>query len=182
MDIIELSKKEENNLKINCLRDKNCNKCTYMKNLKNTNLEKQIRIKLGQDYKIPKKYENYSSEVIITKEEYDKLNNEEKKEFYEQRPEHKRFNYDAKDSSNKDICDIFADDLNTNRIVVYSKKGIISGYIISNKDYKKNNYWSDKYVLKQIREPQVPYSVFNTTAIKHKILHSKILCFMTYKV
>jgi hypothetical protein len=34
------------------------------------------------------------------------------------------------------------------------------------------------YVLKQNRALKCPNSVFNTTPIKHKILHSKIFCFM----
>lgn len=125
LDIMELFKKEDNDLEINCVRDKNCDECIYMENLKMNDFEKWIRIKLGQDYKNPK-YESSS------KGDYS--------------PCHKRLWFDAQvdqdeSKNNKDICDIFADDLNTNRIVVYSWKGKIHGYVISNKDYNNYNYW-----------------------------------------
>lgn len=141
-NIIELSKKEDNELEINCIRDKYCDECIYMENLKINDLEKWIRIKLGQGYVNPK-YKNWEG-IIIDEEQYNKLNDREKGPF---RIEHKRFDFDAKEETetNKDICNIFADDLNTNRIVVYSWKGMINGYIISNKHYHKYNYWeSDK--------------------------------------
>jgi len=159
VDIIELSKKEDNDLEITCVRDKNCDECIYMENLKINDLEKWVRIKLGQDYKNPEH----------DKLEYDKLSDEEKREY---KIPHERLDFSAHNcygdggchncsggngiescndglyEHNKKVCDIFVDDLNTNRIVVYSRKGSITGYIISNKnfdryDYWNNNYWSD---------------------------------------
>ena len=47
--------------------------------------------------------------------------------------------------NNKKICDIFVDIFNTNRIVVYSWKGTLTGYIISNEDFSKFDYWNNKY-------------------------------------
>lgn len=138
-DIIELSKKEDNDLQLNCIRDNNCDECMYMVSLKNNDLEKWIRIKLGQDYVNPK-YKNYEN-ITINEEEYNKLDDERKSEF---KHNHQRIDFDAQECihNNKKICDIFLDDLNTNRIVIYSSKGFINGYIISNNNYNKYDYWN----------------------------------------
>ena len=48
-DIIELSKRKDNNLQLNCIRDKNCDECMYMENLKNNDYEKWMRIKLEEE-------------------------------------------------------------------------------------------------------------------------------------
>jgi hypothetical protein len=112
-----------------------------MKNLKINDIKKWIRIKLGQNYANPKYVHKWYNEIILSKNDYNELNNDKKENF---RIYHKRFNFDAqKDIEiNKDICDIFANDLNTNRIVIYSHKGSIKGYIISNKNYHKYDYWN----------------------------------------
>lgn len=158
-DIIELSKKEDNDLQLNCIRDNNCDECMYMASLKNNDLEKWIRIKLGQDYVNPK-YKN-SENISVNEEEYNKLDD---KSF---RPEHKRIDMSGQScigscrncfggngvqscndnlyDFNKKICDIFLDDLNTNRIVLYSWKGQITGYIVSNEDFDRYDYWNNNY-------------------------------------
>lgn len=161
-DIIELSKKEDNDLEINCIRDKYCDECIYMKNLKNNDLEKWIRIKLGQDYVNPK-YQKWKN-ITINEEEYNKLDDKRKSEF---RVYHKKLDFSGQNchkicnncsggngikscnddvyDNNKKICDIFLDDLNTNRIVLYSWKGQITGYIISKEDFDRYDYWNNKY-------------------------------------
>jgi hypothetical protein len=158
-DIIELSKKEDNDLQLNCIRDNNCDECMYMASLKNNDLEKWIRIKLGQDYVNPK-YKNWEN-ITINEEEYNKLDDNS---F---RPEHKRIDMSGQRCIgscrnclggngikscndnlyhfNKKICDIFLDDLNTNRIVLYSWKGQITGYIVSNEDFDRYDYWNNNY-------------------------------------
>ena len=127
-NIIDISKSEDADLEINCIREKKCDHCIYMDDLKDNNLEKWIRIKLGQDYDNP----NFDSE---------------------ERPIHERICVGAcirggdddiyKD--NKTICDLFIDDLNTNRIVLYVWKGDAQGYIVSKEDFSRFNYWNKKY-------------------------------------
>jgi hypothetical protein len=142
-DIIELSKKEDNDLFINCVRDKYCDECMYMENLKINDLEKWIRIKLGQDYKNPK----YIEGKIVHKR-IDFTGN--------------RSHNDAVYDNNKKICDIFLDDLNTNRIVLYSYKGSITGYIVSNKNFNRYDYWNDKYWVDGVNSELVlPYLYTN---------------------
>jgi hypothetical protein len=92
-------------------------------NLFQNNLEKYVRIKLGQDY---------------NNLEYD----------YRGRPIHKRFDFDARyiNNNNKEICEIFNNDnLAKHNFVIYSWKGTIYGYIIKKSDYKNYNYWTNNY-------------------------------------
>jgi len=163
-DIIELSKKEDNDLQLNCIRDNNCDECMYMASLKNNDLEKWIRIKLGQDYVNPK-YTKWDRNITINEEEYNKLDDKRKSEF---KPNHQRIDMSAHNCNcdscrncgggcgikscnddlydiNKKICDIFLDDLNTNRIVLYSWKGQITGYIVKNEDFDRYDYWNNNY-------------------------------------
>ena len=46
-DIIESSKKEDNDLQLNCIRDNNCFECMYMASLKNNDLEASILDKIN---------------------------------------------------------------------------------------------------------------------------------------
>jgi len=155
--IVEVSNKEDNHLEITCIRDIHCDKCINMDNLKRNDLEKWIRIKLGQQY--------YYENKIINKEEYNNLSDEEKELVV--RTHHQRIDFSGQRcdgrcknccggngikscnddlyNNNKKICELFLDDLNTNRIVIYSWKGQITGYIISKKDFERYDYWNNKY-------------------------------------
>lgn len=92
-------------------------------NLFHNNLEKYVRIKLGQDY---------------GNLEYD----------YNNSQVHKRFDFDARyiNDNNREICEIFNNDnLVKYNFVIYSWKGTIYGYIIRKTDYKNYNYWNNNY-------------------------------------
>lgn len=143
-NIINMSDKDE--IAIDCLRNKYCDDCIYMRDLKKNDLKKWIRIKLGQSFKNPM-YINYKNEIIC-KKQYLSLTQEEKKEEY-YRIYHKRIDFSGGENcidNNKKLCDIFKDDSNTHIIVLYASKGILHGYIISDNDYKKNNYWDEEYL------------------------------------
>jgi len=47
--------------------------------------------------------------------------------------------------NNKHICNIFNNDLNTNRIVIYFRRGLTCGYIISKENFRKFDYWNINY-------------------------------------
>lgn len=92
-------------------------------NLFHNNLEKYVRIQLGQDYN-NLEYDNNS------------------------RPIHKRFDFDARyiNDNNKEICEIFINDnLVKHNMVIYSWKGTIYSYIIKKSDYENYNYWNTDY-------------------------------------
>ena len=63
--------------------------------------------------------------------------------------DHKRIDFDARDCTkdNKDLCDLFANDLNGLRMFISSNKGMVRGYIISEYHYNKYNYWDSKYCV-----------------------------------
>lgn len=138
-DIVASSYKEQSNLEFKCIRDKFCDNCIYMENLKINDLEKWVRIKLGQDFDNPKYIS--SEDKIIDEDTYKILKNKDIDEYY--RIYHKRIDFDAQEDfdNNRDICNIFLDDLNSNKILIYSGKGMIHSYIISGSDYNKYNYW-----------------------------------------
>lgn len=144
-DIVNISETKTKDIKLKCIRDLKCENCIYMEELKTTNLEKYIRIKLGQDFENPK-YINWEENSKISKDEYDKLNKNDKKYY---RYYHKRFNFDASDAetreNNRNICNIFNNDLHNNKLVIYSAEGTITGYIVSYNNYKRHNYWKHSY-------------------------------------
>lgn len=126
-----------------------------MDNLKENDLEKWIRTKLWPDYVNPKY--NWDGSLIINEEEYNKLDDYRKSVpcKYDFLPGNKRFHFttahpveynDGVYKNNKNSCDIFVDDINTNRIVVYVWKGCVTGYIISNEDFSKYDYWNRTYM------------------------------------
>jgi len=106
-----------------------------MEGLKNTDLEKRVRIKLGQDFN-----NNHQGRRLCVDRENFGSNFPDPSA-----PKHKRLEFDAGDdiTNNKQICEIFQDNINTNKFVIHSYKGIIHGYIVSNMDYNKYDYWED---------------------------------------
>ena len=116
---------------LNCIREEPCSVC-YMGHLKTNNLEKYVRIKLGQNFENPTYKEN-----IMT--------NENGEDFY--KVKHARFDYDADDcyETNKEIIDIFDNDYSQYKVVLYSHKGLINAYLVSKEDDSKYDYWSYKH-------------------------------------
>ena len=109
-------------LQIPCVRCEKCNECIEKENanLKYYNIEKYVRIKLGQKYPIPDYLENG-------------------------RVKHLRFDFDAQYgiTHNKNIMDLFDEDFINKKVVIHSYKGSINAYIISISSYNKYNYWGE---------------------------------------
>jgi len=109
-------------LQIPCVRCEKCNECIEKENanLKYYNIEKYVRIKLGQKYPTPD-YDEYG------------------------RVKHLRINFDARDNitNNKFIMDLFDEDFINKKVVIHSYKGSINAYIISISSYNKYNYWGE---------------------------------------
>ena len=98
----------------------------YFEQVKNTNLEKYIRIKLGQTYPLPiSEHDNLPDGEDIS------------------RFKHLRFDFHSGDDikNNKDILELFKEDFNDKHVVVHSWKGSLKVFIISNINYKKTNFW-----------------------------------------
>lgn len=100
----------------------NYNSMEYMKKLKINDLEKYVRIKLGQ-----------------------KFDNNAPNSYHGQN--HKRFQYHTNNEddieNNKEICEIFKYDLYPNQLVMYAWEGIAYYYIVSRNNYEKYNYWNE---------------------------------------
>jgi hypothetical protein len=92
---------------------------TYFEQVKNINLEKYIRIKLGQTYPIPDiLYNGYNKGM--------------------------RFEFHSGDDieNNKYILELFTEDFNDKNVVVHSWKGSLKVFIISNINYEKSKFWN----------------------------------------
>ena len=136
-EILEISDNDKTSITLNCIRDKKCKKCRYMEKLRITDFEKWVRIKLEQDFN-----NNHQGRRLYADRENFGLNFPDPSA-----PKHKRLEFNAGDdiTNNKQICEIFQDDINTNKLVIHSYKGDIWGYIISNTDYNKYDYWQGEF-------------------------------------
>ena len=147
-NILEISNNKNNDIELTCIRNKKCNDCYDMEKLKGDDLEQWIRTKL-KGKKIDFSGSNCGSENCNNCSGGNG-NNSCNDYLY---------------TKNKYICELFVDDLNTNRIVIYSWKGSIIGYIISKEDFSKFDYWNNKYWSDGInRVLTLPY------------LHKKLYC------
>ena len=111
-------------LQIPCIRCEKCENCIKLENLnlKYYNIEKYVRIKLGQKYPIP---------------DYDE----------DGRVIHLRIDFHAGTNTlnNKNIIELFEEDFINKKIVIHSWKGGANAYIISKLSYEKYNYWKEEY-------------------------------------
>jgi hypothetical protein len=115
-------------LQVPCIRCEKCDECTERENNKikahKKELEKYVRIKLGQKYPIP---------------EYDD----------DGRIVHNRIDFHAGNhvKDNKELIELFQNDFNKltfplkKYVVIHSWKGAISAFIVSEEYYKKVDYW-----------------------------------------
>ena len=110
-------------LQIPCIRCEKCDNCieTENANLKDYNIAKYVRVKLGQKYPIP---------------DYDE----------DGRIKHLRIDFHAgKDTlNNKNIIELFEEDFINKKIVIHSWKGLANAYVISKLSYGKYNYWEEE--------------------------------------
>ena len=109
-------------LQIPCIRCEKCDECIEKENanLKHSNIEQYVRMKLGQKYPIPD-YDEYG------------------------RPKHLKINFDAKENTldNKNIIELFNEDFINKKIVIHSHKGALVAYIISELSYNNYDYWTE---------------------------------------
>ena len=133
-----------------CVRHKRCMKC-YLDYLKDINLEKYIRIKLGQQTCNNDICEcNYASKCSFYKKPDDESYNKS----------HMRLDHDARDgyTDNIEIAKLFENDNDQIKIIVGSRKGDIFSAIVYSHDYEKykEKYWKCWY-LDQFIESNLPY-------------------------
>lgn len=84
---------------------------------------------------------------------------------------------------NKKICELFKDDFNSYRLVIYVWKGLVCSYLVSNRNYKKYDYWNEINWFNGINEHlNLPYKYCNLTSgegtidiIKHLIKISHMM-------
>jgi uncharacterized protein YkuJ len=138
-------------MRIPCIRCEKCEDCVNIENsnLKQYNIEKYIRIKLGQKYPIP---------------DYDE----------DGRVEHLRIDFDAQYdfADNKKIIDLFSKDFVKKNCVIHTWKGNVYAYIISKLNYNKYNYWEKIYYDKMPFpfEKQIDFTGNSTVEIITKLI------------
>ena len=170
MTLINIVNNNENlnSIVIPCIRIKRCENCE-LENLKVVDIEKYIRIKLGQtvfDIKYsdectcriicdncrlrqkPSFYFDDDDNIIDDfNKEYSyvctcRINENKCNYYYCARPDHLRFWFDARKDTehNKKIIDLFSDFQKNYKSIVYSYKGSFYAYIIDSNDYDINVY------------------------------------------
>jgi hypothetical protein len=146
-----------NSLQIPCIRCEKCEECTQRENNKikahKDELEKYVRIKLGQKYPVPD-YDEYGRIV------HDRIDFHANCCFALYTGVYGsdndcdcglcRGDNDNEEgiNNNKKIIELFHDDFNKlssplkKYVVIRSYKGSCAAFIVSEEDYKKNNYWT----------------------------------------
>lgn len=149
MTLINIVNNSENlsSIVIPCIRIKRCENCE-LENLKVVDIEKYIRIKLGQTV--------FDKNIDMC----DCCTEECNQYFCDKRPSHLRFHFNARKNTenNKEIIDLFDEFYKNYKVIVCSSKGNLNAYIINSNEYKKYNYWNvdscylpDNYpIIKQI--------------------------------
>ena len=161
-------------LQIPCIRCKKCDDCIeiYNANLKDCDIEKYVRVKLGQkifptpDFQ-PGCYENRedATNCKCVKCEYNKR-------YWYWRHLHLRFDFDARHdiTNNKNIIELFSEDFINKKIVIHSWKGGLFAYVISKISYNKYDYWKSDVnyacgIMGFPCEKIIDYSGYSTTEI-----------------
>jgi hypothetical protein len=128
-------------LRIPCIRSENCEECVnkqQLQILRYTDLDKYVRIKLGQTvFPTP-----------VCKCSF-RCNFCDECKYYENWKQygHKRIDFDAQYDSeiNNQIFDLFEEDFVDYSVVIHTAKGGVIAYIVSKKMYKKFDYWGIEY-------------------------------------
>lgn len=123
-------------IQIPCIRCEKCEDCVEKENsdLKLYNIEKYVRIKLGQTiFPTPTQPKNYNHNHWY----FDVW----------KKTGHLRFDFDARGDyeKNKHIINIFNNDFENNNVIIHSYEGACAAYIMSNKCYNKYNYWNIEF-------------------------------------
>ena len=135
-------------LQIPCIRCEKCEKCTEKENanLKYYNIEKYVRIKLGQ--KIFPTPTTPNMKLCKNEDMYCKCDICNYNKWYSnvwRKEGHLRINFHsgADITNNKKIIELFEEDFINKKIIIHSYKGSANAYVISNVDYDKYNYWDE---------------------------------------
>jgi competence CoiA-like predicted nuclease len=133
-------------LLIPCIRCEKCEVCieTENTNLKDNNIEKYVRVKLGQQI-FPTPIEKNCENIFTKKDcECDKCKYNEWYDKEWKKKGHLRINFHAEYNitNNKKIMELFNEDFIDKKIVIHSHKGGIDAYIISKLSYNKYDYWN----------------------------------------
>lgn len=150
-------------LQIPCIRCEKCEECEDFenKNMKDINIEKYIRIKLGQ--KIFPKIKPDNCKKCDKNNMCDECIHSFSMWLSKSYTDHLRFDFDAQSDvkENKKIIDLFTNDFYDKRVAVQSYKGIIVIYIVSKISYDKYNYWDSELDFNAINgNPKLPYIKF----------------------
>jgi uncharacterized protein YkuJ len=130
-------------LQIPCIRCEKCENCieTENANLKDYNIAKYVRVKLGQQiFPTPLSKECVNENIDC---ECDKCKYNEWYEKVWKKDGHLRIDFDAQEdiTNNKKIIDLFAKDFINKKIVIYTHEGCGSAVVISKLSYDKYDYW-----------------------------------------
>jgi hypothetical protein len=129
-------------------------------------LETTIRKKLGQNFDNP---------------QYDKYD----------RPIHRKIDMGACNSvcnteiykNNKEICELFSNDLNSYKAVIYVWKGSVTAYLVTTRNYKKYDYWNDDNWHNGINENlNLPYKYCYNANTKGTVEIIKHLIQISHKI
>lgn len=125
-----------------CTKDTKINQQPYVmpfltEFVNDEDLETMIRKKLGQNFDNPQydEYDRVLHRRINMGASNCGCNNCESK------------NEDCNTSiykNNKEICELFSDNLNPYKAVIYVWKGCVTAYLVTNRNYKKYDYWNYK--------------------------------------
>jgi uncharacterized protein YkuJ len=151
-------------LQIPCIRSEKCEECLKIENsnLKVHNIEKYVRLKLGQTiFPTPrrKKCENPKLLEFTTTilDDCEVCDNCKYNEWLHQAREevHLRIDFDAQENvtKNKKILDLFRTDFANKHVVIHTHKGVAAAYIISDSNYKKYDYWKERWDYERMRFP-----------------------------
>jgi len=161
-----------NSLQIPCIRCEKCDDCYEIENanLKEYNIEKYVRIKLGQKiFPTPRrKYCKDEHGFYSSDRECGFCNDCKYNEWYDNKFKikddvHLRFNFHAEEDediqSNKYIIELFDEDFMNNKFVIHTYKGILIALLISKLDYDKYDYWKFDYNGNDFVSDELPYKV-----------------------
>ena len=136
-------------IQIPCIRCEKCDDCIEKEKLqksKRYDIENYVRVKLGQ-----KIFPKPSPEYCENPNKYDWDCMECDKCKYNRQLQsndfHLKFDFDAQDdvTHNKKIIEIFSQDFINKKIVIHSRKGGCTAFVISESNYNRYEYWKQAF-------------------------------------
>ena len=154
-------------IQIPCIRCEKCDKCIEDENsnLKVYNIEKYIRLKLGQKI-FPTPIEKDFKNNFCHDNDYCECDECKYNIWYNtiwKKEGHLRIDFDARNNvtNNKHIMELFSDDFINKKIVIHTHKGYGNAFIINKLSYNKYNYWDEYFDVNEIPFPYEKIIEFN---------------------